>query len=73
MTNNSYPEIQDTTNEMKPGDLIKFAGYYEDWHIDDDVWKYGVLVDRKGTDFYLLYQSGIYNFSAPHWYLKKAE
>jgi len=71
VTNNSYPEIQDTTDKMNPGDLVKFVGYYEDWHVDPDVWKYGVLIEREGTNFSILWNSGIHKFAAEHWYIKK--
>ena len=66
-----FREIEDTTADMSPGDLIKFAGYYEDWHIDEDVWKYGLLVGREGTDFLVLFNNDVLRFGAEHWYMKK--
>lgn len=70
-TSEVYPVVEDTTDQMKSGDLIKFVGYYEDWHTNEDVWKYGVLVDRSGTNFSILWENGIHNFAAEHWYIKK--
>ena len=66
------PELEDTTSDMKPGDLVKFVGYYEDWHTDENVWRYGVLVDRQNTDFSILWQHGMHIFTAEQWYIKKA-
>jgi len=56
---------------MSPGDLIKFAGYYEDWATDEGAWKYALLVDREGTDFMVLFNNQILRFGAEHWYMKK--
>ena len=64
-------KIVDTTSEMSPGDLIKFAGYYEDWATDEAAWKYALLVDREGTDFIVLFNNQILRFGAEHWYMKK--
>ena len=64
--------IEDTTDLMQPGDLVKFVGYYEDWHTDESVWEYGVLIDRESRDFSILWTGGIHKFAAEHWYIKKA-
>lgn len=68
-----FPEIEDTTDQMIAGDLIKFAGYYEDWPTDESAWKYGLLVDREGTDFLVLFNNEILRFGAEHWYIKKVQ